>query len=452
MLFSLRNVILTVGILSLPYTQAQTLSFVEAQARLNEVSDALSSSQALVSNRQELAKASRSLHEPDVSLDFKYMRFSKTLDLSHYRDEAAVLPIPIVLPAEARELDWRVRPIITATLPLYTGGKIQAAKAASDAQLSEAQAELKNTQQEETVQLVQAYFGQLLAEQAVVVRQDVRDGLQQHFERASRLEAEGFATQAQKLQAKVAFDNAEREYRQALNDLQGAQAALSGLLRSNEVIQPSSPLFIMNEALPPAAEFTQAALVGHPKLQQIHSIIEQAQQKVAAEKSSWLPQVYLFGQYDLKKEDALITDSDWAFGVGMRYHLWSSQNRMRQVSAAKSQEQQASFSLQDSATKIAIAVERAWLRAENARQQYKLLESALDSADENLRLQNLSFQAGQATSLDVIDARLQQGKVRIERAQSAWQYDVALIQLLDISGQTYLFADYLKQAEQVMQP
>lgn len=445
-----RSLLVTVGLLACHSLFAQTLSFSEAQARLNTVSDALASSQALVSNRQQLAQASRSLHGPDINLDMKYMRLSKTVDLEPVAPMAGALGLP--LPDELRVLDWRMRPIVTATLPVYMGGKIQAAKAAADAQLNEAQAQFKNTQQQETVQLVQAYFGQLLAEQAVAVREDVRNGLQQHFERASRLEEEGFATQAQKLQAKVAFDNAEREYRKALNDLRGAQAALSGLLRSETVITPSSPLFVMSAELPPAAEFTEAALAGHPGLQQIRTIIEQAQQKVAAEKASWLPQFYLFGQYDLKKEDALITDPDWAVGVGMRYNLWSNQNRMRQVSAAKSQEQQANFSLQDNATKLAIGVERAWLMAENARQQYELLASAQASADENLRLQNLSFQAGQATSLDVIDARLQQGKVRIERAQAAWQYDIALIQLLDISGQTHLFNDYLQQAEQVVNP
>lgn len=448
-----RKLLIVAGVLFSHFSFAETLSFSEAQARLNTVSDALASSQALVSNRQQLAQASRSLHGPDINLDMKYMRLSKTVDLEPVAPMAGALGMPpSSFPDETRVLDWRVRPIVTATLPLYMGGKIQAAKAAADAQLNEAQAQFTNTQQQETVQLVQAYFGQLLAEQAVAVREDVRNGLQQHFERASRLEEEGFATQAQKLQAKVAFDNAEREYRKALNDLRGAQAALSGLLRSETVITPSSPLFVMNAELPPAAEFTEAALAGHPGLQQIRTIIEQAQQKVAAEKASWLPQFYLFGQYDLKKEDALITDPDWAVGVGMRYNLWSNQNRMRQVSAAKSQEQQANFSLQDNATKLAIGVERAWLMAENARQQYELLESAQASADENLRLQNLSFQAGQATSLDVIDARLQQGKVRIERAQAAWQYDIALIQLLDISGQTHLFNNYLQQAEQVVKP
>src|SRR5690554_7914635 len=81
-----------------------------------------------------------------------------------------------------------------------------------------------------------------MAEQVLLVRSDVRAGLQQHYQRASRLEEEGFATKAQKLQAKVALDDAEREYRKAQNELQGAQAALSGILHSTEVIKPTTSL------------------------------------------------------------------------------------------------------------------------------------------------------------------------------------------------------------------
>ena len=437
------------GMLGASTAWAQSLTFSQAQARLIEVSDAISASQALVESRHELAQATRSLHGPEVSLDVKHMRFAKTVDLETIEPYQPLFP-QFHLPDEFKIVDWRTRPIVTATLPLYTGGKVTAAKSAADAQLVEAQAQLRSTQQSEVVQLVQAYFGQLLAQQALLVREDVRNGLQQHYDRADRLEREGFATQAQKLQAKVALDNAEREYRKAVNDLHGAQAALAGLLRSTQAIIPSTPLFVWTEPLPSAEEFSIAALEKHPGLQQIRSIIEQAQQKVAAEKASYLPQFYLFGQYDFKQADALITDSDWAFGVGMKYTLWSNQNRSRQLSAARNQEQQANFSLQDNATKIAIAVERAWLMAENARQQYQLLASAIASAAENLRLQTLSFQAGQTTSLDVIDARLQLGKVRIERAQAAWEFDLALIQLLDISGQTHLFNQYIEAAEPVV--
>ena len=202
--------------------------------------------------------------------------------------------------------------------------------------------------------------------------------------------------------------------------------------------------------MPAVEQFIDSALVQHPGLLQIQAIKTQAEQKLAVEKAGWLPTVYAFGQYDLKPEDAFVSDSNWAFGVGLSYTLLSNQNRSRQVRAAHSQINQASYSLQDNQVKLTIAVKRSWLAADSARQQFTLLESALESAEENRRLQELSFQAGQATSLDVIDASLKVGKVRIERAQAAWQFDLALMQLLDVSGQSDQFNHYLKLADKVL--
>lgn len=429
-------------------TWALELSFEEAQQLLYKVSDAIAGSQSQLESRQHLAKASDSLSYPEVTLDVKQMRFSKHLDL------AAIEPLAqannLFIPSEVDIVEWRTRPIITATLPIWTGGKISAGKAAARAGVSEARALLASAQQKELSQLIEAYFGQHMANQVLLIRTDVRAGLQQHYQRASRLEAEGFATQAQKLQAKVALDEAERELRKAQNDLQGAQAALSGLLHTQEVVKPSSPLFVWQRSLPAVEQFIDSALAQHPGLLQIQAIKTQAEQKLEVEKAGWLPTVYAFGQYDLKPEDALVSDSNWAFGVGLSYKLLSNQNRSRQVRAAHSQINQASYSLQDNQVKLTIAVKRSWLAADSARQQFTLLESALDSAKENLRLQELSFQAGQATSLDVIDASLKVGKVRIERAQAAWQFDLALMQLLDVSGQSDQFNHYLQLADKVL--
>ena len=428
------------------------LDYAAAQERLLSVSDAVAGSRSQVESRRQLAEASRSLSYPNVSIDVRQMRFQKSLELPLGSLEPVADAYGIASPLEFALDDWRTRPIVTATMPLWTGGQISAAKAAAHAAVDEADALLSRTTQNETLQLVEAYFGQQLAQQVLAVRQEVRDGLQQHFQHAQKLEGEGFATRAQLLQAQVAVDGAERELLEAANDLAGAQAALAGLLRSDQPVTALSPLFMWSKPLEPVEHFVEAALSQHPGLAQLKAVGEQARQKVRAEQANWKPKVYVFGQYDLKREDALLTESDWAFGVGVSYTLFSNKDRSRQVGAARSQQMQAEYGLRDTAVKLEIGVARAWLAVDSARQQFALLQSSLASAEENLRLQSLSFQEGQATSLDVIDARLQLGKTRIDRALSAWQFDLALIQLLDVSGQTDRFIEYLRKADQVLMP
>ena len=67
-------------------------------------------------------------------------------------------------------------------------------------------------------------------------------------------------------------------------------------------------------------------------------------------------------------------------------------------------------------------------------------------------MQELSFREGQSTSLDVIDARLVLGQAQIERASAAFQFARTLAQLLEVSGQTDRFTEYVRRADKVLEP
>src|SRR5690606_15464769 len=192
----------------------------------------------------------------------RYLRFQKSLELplGSLTPVAAAYGIPS--PFFFKENEWRMRPVVSATMPVWTGGQIEAAKAAADAAVDEALAVEAQTSQQQTVQLVQAYFGQQLARQVAGVRGDVRNGLQRHYDNTSKLEREGFITRAQLLQAQVALDNAEREYIKAVNDQRAAEEALARLLRSDKPIQPLSPLFVVQSPLAPVEDFINAAVQG----------------------------------------------------------------------------------------------------------------------------------------------------------------------------------------------
>lgn len=337
-------------------------------------------------------------------------------------------------------------------MPLYSGGQIPAAQQAAAAAERQAAAERDGQAQSLATQLVQAYFGQQLAEYALAVRRDVRDGMQRHLDDAGKLEREGFATRAQRLQATVARDKAEREYRKALDDLDSARAALAVLLHQDRPARPTSRLFVSSAPAAPRPAFLAAALERHPQIQRLRAMTDQAEQGVRVQQARFKPVVYAFGQYDMNRDNALITDPDWAFGIGLKYTFLSSADRSRQISAAREQQAQAEAGLREAGNQIEIGVTQSWNALETARTQFLLLDSSIEQARENLRLQELGFREGQSTSLDVIDARLALGGAQVERAQAAYQYDLALARLLEISGQADRFDDYLRKADRTVSP
>lgn len=426
------------------------LSFREAKTRLVQVSDALAAADANVGSKRALEKASHSLRLPEIALDAREIKFQKSLEvpLGPVAQVLAPFGIPDTLNLSDRE--WRFRPSLTASMPLYTGGQIPAAQQAAAAIVRQAEAEKASEHQSQTMYLVQVYFGQQLASWARDVRTDVRDGLQRHLEDAEKLEHGGLATKAQRLQATVARDQAERDYQRAVNDHGSVVATLARLLREERGVATTTPLFVSSTPIGDEASFQQAARDHHPTLARLQAIADQARQGVRMQRAKLKPQVFLFGQRDLYRDGALLTEPDWLFGIGLKYTILSSSDRPRQISAARSQLEQAEAGLREAQNQVAIAVTSAWNQLETARQQFLLLDSSIAQARENLRLQELSFREGQSTSLDVIDARLRLGSAAIDRAQAAYQYDVALAQLLEVSGQMDRFSEYAERADKVL--
>lgn len=428
------------------------LTFEQAHARLEQVSDALAAADANLRGKQDLADASRRMRLPELSLEARYMEFQKTLELPLGSLAPVAEAFGIDSPLRFRQRDWRMRPMVTAVLPLYTGGQIPAAQGAAAAAVREADAERAQQAQRLVSELVEAYFGLRLAEQAVAVRREIRDGMERHLAHTALLEREGFATRAQRLQATVARDASEREYRKAVNERDAASAGLALMLRSGGPLAPATPLFVDSAPVGTLEEFTRAALDNHPQLAQLRALDAQAGEGVRAQQAALKPQVFLFGQYDLHREDALLTDPDWAFGVGVKYTFLSGRDRPRRISAARAQQDQAQAALREAQNRVAIGVAQAWNALETARQQYLLQDSSIGHARENLRLQELSFREGQSTSLDVIDARLGLGGALVERARAAFEYDVALARLLELSGQSARFADHIRRADHKVLP
>ena len=428
------------------------LDFDAARARLVRVSDALTAADAGVRGKRDFERATAHLRLPDITIEARQLQYRKTLDLpvGTLGPVANAFHLPPTLRFEQQE--WRSRPSLTVELPLYTGGRISAAQQAAGAGVREAVATRDAELHSLDVQLVQAFFGQQLAERALAVRRDVRDGLQEHLAHADALAAEGFATRAQQLQAVVARDEAEREYEKAVNDLATARTALMTLLHNETTVTTATPLFVVSTPLATADEFRRAALDRHPQLARLRAIGDQARQNVRVQRAELKPEVYGFAQYDLYRHDALLTDADWAVGIGIRYQLLSGSGRLQRLQQSHEEVAQVDASVRDLIRRIEVGVARAYNDLETARSHFLLLESTIAHAEENVRLQELSFREGEATSLDVIDARLSLGKARIDRAQAAYQFDLTLAQLLELSAQTDCYGEYARRADKVLAP
>jgi outer membrane protein TolC len=426
------------------------LDYGAAQERLLHRSDAIEASAANIRSKEAQEGATRTLGRPDIDIEAQLLEYQKTLylPLGSLAPVAEAFGIPD--PLKFRQERTSTRPIVTATLPIYAGGQISGTQAGARAQVAQAKADRDIAIDDALVQLVRAYYGQQLAERALGIRRDVLDGLERHVADAVKLEQARFISRAQRLQAEVARDDAARDYAQAISDLATANAALAGILRAPAGVRPISPLGVDSRPLAPLATFKAAALDTHPQLARLRALEDQAEAGVKIQQSKLRPTIYGFGQYNFDRRNSLLTDPDWSIGVGLKYKLISGAGRQQQVEAARATVEQADAGLREARTQLDIGVTKAWNDVEAARKRFLLLDSALVSADENVRLQTLSYREQQATSLDVVDAQLGRGRARIQRAQAANDYVQALARLLSMSGQVDRMPEYLSRADKVI--
>ena len=78
-------------------------------------------------------------------------------------------------------------------------------------------------------------------------------------------------------------------------------------------------------------------------------------------------------------------------------------------------------------------------------EQFEALRTSMEFANENVRVRKRAFNAGMATSLSVVDAQLALSKVKIEKLNAVYEFDVALAKLLEVcgmSGQYERYQDY----------
>ena len=332
------------------------------------------------------------------------------------------------------------------TVPLWMGGKINAANRA--ARINEQTARSQGIQQRNALvsELVERYYGLALARQVVVVRQQVVDGVRKHLEDAAALEAQGMISRSEKLYVEFKMSEAERDLQNAQSQVETIAAALNSTIGQTDDYQPVTAMFIL-ERIEPLDHFRTLAAERNPLLDQVDQKRRLAYEGVRAQRSSFLPQVVAMGGmsfYDYQVSKVL---PRWAVGVGVNFKLFDGLNREYKYSAAKQTVRRVE-ALQDKAgNDISVLVEKLYNQMENYRTQMASIEASLAFAEEYLKTKNAAFLEGMSSSTDLIDAELNLAEVKTERIEAAYRYDVSLAQLLEAAGISDEFTAYMRRQD-----
>ena len=330
------------------------------------------------------------------------------------------------------------------TVPIWMGGKINAANRAARINEKTAVAQGNQTRNALISELVERYFGLALATQVVAVRQQVVDGVRRHLEDARALERNGMIAQTERLYVEFKMAEAERELANAKLQAETIASALSNTLGRESDWRPVTAMFLLAK-VEDLAYYQDLAQARNPLLSQVSLKRELAQEGVRAQRADFLPQVAAIGGGSFYNYQVSGIVPRWAVGVGVNIKIFDGLNREYKYSAAKQTVRRVG-ELQNKAGKdIAVLVEKLYNQMMNYRNQMTSIDASLKFAEEYLRMKNAAFLEGMSSSSDLIDAELNLAGVRTERLQAAYNYDLLLARLLEAAGISDEYPSYARR-------
>ncbi|TIC86982.1 TolC family protein [Crenobacter intestini] len=332
---------------------------------------------------------------------------------------------PLGLPAEARfDLTDRVNTYagVRATLPLYTGGALDAMAAGARAGQDAARAREDALRQSLKLAVGLAYLDVLRAEALGKVALQQVATLSAYRRDVGNFYREGVVARVDVLGADTALAAAQGRRIEADNALELARAAYNRYLGR----PPASAVSVSDPQLA-APGLTAAYLAGRAgsraELAGLEKLAQARSEAARAKRADAAPQLAAFAAYDWLDNPNLVRKGAASVGVGMHWQLFDGGLARAQ---ARALEREADALLAERAdTERAITLELAQAASElaNAEARFKVADSALAQAAEQLKIQTNRYRNGLATQTDVLAAQTMHfdSQRNAEDARYGWQ-------------------------------
>jgi len=323
------------------------------------------------------------------------------------------------------------------TQPLFAGfGIINQYKMAGYG-LEIAEANEQFVRQNVILQARSVYFTVLKAEKLLQVTLETENQIEAQKDVAKNFYEVGMSPLNDLLQAQVELANATQEVILAKNDLEKAVSNLNILLRRPinspvklEDIQDFSPFEHNLEYCLQMAEENRVEI----KMANIDIALAEKDIKLA--QKDYYPTVSLIGSYyKIGEEWNVEDDSLWDIRAVASWDFWEWGRTAYGVKEKDSRLAQASLKKHQTLDDVSIEVQQAYLRTRAAEKFIATVETAIEQAKENFRINEERYKEQVATSTDVLIAQTLLSRTMTNYYSALYEYKIAKASLYRAMGQ-----------------
>lgn len=314
---------------------------------------------------------------------------------------------------------------LTASLTLFDSGRRRARILAAKARHGASREELAAVEQDTALNVHQAFYGLLSADDALRVARENAKRAEDHLRLAGERKEAGVAVQADVLRARVevadrklAIVRAESLVRIARGNLNTAMGLPAELPVE---VQPARPEIVPADDAGLAVAFDQA-MHKRPELTAALNRIAGARSDVAAAKSDFGPTVRADARYGWRDDAFWPKDEDWSVGVAVELPLFTGFSRTHRLNRARRE-----LSAEEAQVRnLVLGVrQEVWTTHSRLREAYEALEATrvlVADARESMRLTRQQYEAGTSTMTDLLDAQTALSRAEGVQVEASWNY------------------------------
>jgi outer membrane protein len=319
---------------------------------------------------------------------------------------------------------------------VFEGGRTKLGWEQAKQHLSVASLALERTRQNVISQTAKAYVGLVLAQKNIMVTKQALETSNANLNMIRSRYNNGFVVKSDLLRANVHIADLEQQLLLSESRFKINEAMLNASMGSGEAspLNPVTPLSIGSEISETIENWINTALSKRPEMENLHLEEEIAKKEVEKSRAGHYPDINLVGNYEINSEDFSDSADNYTIGAVMRVNIFSGNRITEETKAAKYllsrvQEMQKSIELG-----IKVQVREAFLNAKSARKRIDVAKTAVDQAEEGLRIVKNRYNNGLLTIVGLLDAELARQQAHTNYFKALHDYKVARIELKLAAG------------------
>jgi outer membrane protein TolC len=344
------------------------------------------------------------------------------------------IPLPSEVFPTAQTENFAARAKID--FPLYTGGRIQWAIAAADAERAAIARETEDAVLDLKMRVANAYVAVLRAQRDVDLTEGTVRSLESHAYDVERRFQHGQVPQTDLLAAQVSLANARHAVIQARNSLDSSRAAYNRHLgRPLAAAVCLAELYLDTPTNDDVEGLTALALHTRPTLARLTQRIEALRHRAESVRAKNQLQITARGEYAYLEDRYQVPEGIAAAGVGVSWNLYDGGRNRFEANTLLEQAEGLRCRREELKWLIALEVRRAWLNVQETCRRLDVTPEAIQQAEENLRVVRERYSLGTATSTEVLDAETLHTQVHRNHDDAMYAAVLAALQLRHATGE-----------------